>query len=351
VFPFNKGIFIYAKKGIIICCYVDDFIITVKNQAIIDDFIKNLSKSLKVKYLGEISTFLGNEIEINRTNKSIYIHQRKYTNKILSTYKKYGSKPVSTPYEAGIRLKKATTQASKEEIKDFQQQIGSLLYLSLKTRPDLAFAISKCSRFMSNPDKSHFKALNRIWQYLNTYPDLGIVLYCNSEIFIKIYCDSDWASNLDDRKSTQGYMSCIGNAPINWSTKLQKTIACSSTEAEYMALKSATQEAIYLLNMLKWLANKKLIILAKPFATILVDNLGAKDLSENPSHHERTKHIDIAYHFIRQTNESGITKVIHIPDKLQVADPLTKGVLKSKLDWFKETINLLTPSEFRAFKA
>ena len=185
---------------------------------------------------------------------------------------------------------------------------------------------------MSNPDKSHFKALDRIWQYLNTYPDLGILLDCSSEVFIKIYCDSDWASNLDDRRSTQAYISCIGSAPINWATKLQKTIACSSTEAEYMALKTATQESIYLLNMLKWLSDRKLVQLAKPFTTILVDNLGAKDLSENPTHYKRTKYIDIAFYFVRQTIELGITKVIHIPNKLQVANPLTKGVLKPKLD-------------------
>ena len=349
VFPFDEGIFIHSTKGIIICCHVDDFIITGANKAVIEAFTKSLAKSIKITYLGEISTFLGNEIEINRIKKSIYIHQRRYTQKILAQYKKLGLRPVSTPFEAGVKLKKSTSQASKEEIKEYQQQIGSLLFLSLKTRPDLAFAVSKCSRFMSNPDKSHFKALDRIWQYLNTYPDLGILLDCSSEVFIKIYCDSDWASNLDDRRSTQAYISCIGSAPINWATKLQKTIACSSTEAEYMALKTATQESIYLLNMLKWLSDRKLVQLAKPFATILVDNLGAKDLSENPTHHERTKHIDIAFHFVRQTIESGITKVIHIPDKLQVADPLTKGVLKPKLDWFKETINLLSPSQIQSF--
>ncbi len=110
---------------------------------------------------------------------------------------------------------------------------------------------------MTNPDETHWKALERIWRYLVKYPNLGLYFDCNiMDFFIKIYCDSDWASNLDDRKSTQAFISLLGNCPINWQTKLQKTVACSTTEAEYMALKSATQEAIYLMNMLKWLANK-----------------------------------------------------------------------------------------------
>ena len=196
---------------------------------------------------------------------------------------------------------------------------------------------------MSNPNESHFKALNRIWQYINKYPNLGLLYNCKGDLFIKIYSDSDWASNLDDRKSTQAYISFLGNCPINWTTKLQKTVACSSTEAEYMALKAASQESLYLLNMLKWLKEVKLINLTNNYATILVDNLGAKDLSENATHHERTKHIDIAYHFIRNNIENEDIKVVHIPDKLQLADPLTKGLHKPKLDWFKEAIGLINP--------
>jgi hypothetical protein len=162
---------------------------------------------------------------------------------------------------------------------------------------------------------------------------LGIFFNCkNIDAFINVYSDSDWASSKEDRKSTQAFISFVGGCPINWQTRLQKTVATSSTEAEYMALKGATQEAIYLKNLINWLIEANMLTLKhRKFATILVDNLGAKDLSENAQHHERTKHIDISYHFVRQTIEEGHVKVAHIPDKFQLADPLTKGMPIAKL--------------------
>ncbi len=221
-----------------------------------------------------------------------------------------------------------------ESTKTYQIQIGSLLYRSLKTRLDKTFAVGKCSQFMTNPNESHFKTLDRIWAYLNKYPTRGICYDCRDiDIFAKIFCDSDWANNLDNRKSTEAFVTFIGNCPINWGSKLQKTVSCSSTEAEYMALTKAAHEGIYISNMLKWLRDKLgFFELQNESATILVDNLGALKLGENPSFHERTKHIDIAHHYIRDCIRQGITKVVHIPDKQQIADFLTKGLNLQKFN-------------------
>ena len=123
--------------------------------------------------------------------------------------------------------------------------------------------------------------------------------------------------------------------------KKQATVALSSTEAEYMALKTATTEAIYIARVLTYITNSISIKLVNSIPTILVDNQGARDLSANSQHHERTKHIDISYHFLRDEVEKGTINIVHIPDPLQIADPLTKGVLKSKLDWFKSEIGLV----------
>ena len=257
-FPFDEGIFIHQKYSIILVCHVDDFYVTGPNQAQIDQVMENLGKRLKIKFLGAVSDFLGNEIALDYENQTVYIHQTKYTQKILEKYHKLnaGIYGVTTPCEPGIKLRESKQNATKEEIKRFQQEIGSLLYLSLKTRPDITFAVQRCSRYSKNPDKDHFKALQRIWQYLVKYPDLGLYYKCKdlkNNFFIKNYCDSDWANDLDNRSSTEAYISCLGSAPINWKIKLQTTTATSSTEAEYMALKGATQESIYLLNMLHWL--------------------------------------------------------------------------------------------------
>lgn len=196
---------------------------------------------------------------------------------------------------------------------------------------------------MTNPDHTHFKALERIWQYLKQYPDLGLTYHCNESLILKVFSDADWASSLEDRKSTQAFITVLGICPINWTTRLQKSVATSTTDAEYMALKGATQEAIYTDNMLRWWAtNLQIRSIRAQKPTILVDNMGARDLSYSSQHHEKTKHIDIAYHYTRDCIAEGKTTVVHIPDRLQLADPLTKGVFRSKLQWFLDQINLKT---------
>ena len=215
IFPFDKGIFIYPEKKIIVYYYIDDFLITgeIKNEVL--EVINKVSKEITLKDMGEVSEFLGNEIDIDRKNKTILIHQTKYTLNAISKYNKGGTIKYPTPFEPGVKLRKATTKAAEEDITLYQQQIGALLYLALKTRPDIAFAINKLSRFSTNPDQSHFKALDRVWGYLNRYPSLGLLYNCNEDLYIKVYSDSDWGSSLDDRKSTSGYISCIGNNFIN----------------------------------------------------------------------------------------------------------------------------------------
>ena len=125
-------------------------------------------------------------------NKELYIDQSKYTSKIIIKYNKLDLLPVLTPVELGVQLIKSNTQASKEDIKLYQQQIGALLYLSLKTRPDITYAVNRCSRFMSNPNKTHFKALDRVWKYLLKFPKLGLYYdYNNNNNTLKGYSDSD----------------------------------------------------------------------------------------------------------------------------------------------------------------
>ena len=230
------------------------------------------------------------------------INQSSYTLEIIKKYNKQHLLPVLTPVELGIQLIKSNTQASKDDITLYQQQIGALLYLALKTRPDITYAVNKCSRFMSNPDKTHFRALDRIWKYLNKYPNLGLYYNCNNNNnILKGYCDSDWGGDINTRRSTSGFIFFYNNNLISWNSTLQKTVALSSCEAEYMALKEASKENIYLNNTISFLTNKlQLISDSNNTPIILVDNQGSLKLAENPEFHKRTKHIDIIYHFIRE---------------------------------------------------
>jgi hypothetical protein len=184
---------------------------------------------------------------------------------------------------------------------------------------------------MSNPNNEHFNALNRIWKYLLRYPELGLIYNCNgNDLFIKGYSDSDWGNDLDQRRSTSGYIFSLSgdigiNNPISWNSQLQKTIALSSCEAEYMALKEAIKEAIYLNSMFQYLNNHLDLGYTARTPRILVDSDSAKKLAENPEFHKRSKHIEIIYHFNRQAIQEGKVELIYIPRKYQLADFLTKN--------------------------
>ena len=333
IFPYDEGIYINHNTSCIIICHVDDILIIHKDMNYINEISNKAQEYIKIEKIGSVSTFLGNDISINYDNKTLFINQHKYTLKILERFNIYNNhKPAQIPGDPGIKLRKNNSQASTYDIHEYQKQIGSLLYLALKTRPDITFPVIYCSRFMSNPDTEHFNALNKIWKYLLAYPELGLIWDCSGDnLSIKGYSDSDWGNNLEDRKSTSAYIFSLSgniayNNPISWTSQLQKSIALSSCEAEYMALKEATKEAIYLSNMLDYFNNSLNLNYTVTIPKILVDSDSAKKLAENPEFHKRSKHIDITYHFTRQAIIEGKINLIHIPSKYQLADLLTKNV-------------------------
>lgn len=219
--------------------------------------------------------------------------------------------------------------------------------MALKTRPDIAFPIGYTARFMANPNLDHFNAVDKIWKYLLPTTDLGLIYNCaGKNLSLKGYCDSDWANDLEQRRSTSGYIFSLSsdlgpNNPISWSSQLQKTIALSSCEAEYMALKEATKEAIYLSNIFNYINDELgLGYLNTSPTRILVDSQSAKKLAENPEFHKRTKHIDLIYHFTRQAIINKQIELINIPTKAMLADFLTKNVNISLHKTFVEMASL-----------
>jgi hypothetical protein len=167
------------------------------------------------------------------------------------------------------------------------------MYLMTKTRPDIAFAVSCCARFMSNPDATHFRALDRVWNYLAGTFDHSLV-YTTSEhrLHLSGFVDSDWGGDYPTRKSTTGFIFFYANAPVSWSSKNQKTVALSSCGVEYMALKEAIKEFVWLSNLFDEINSLK----TSNSKVLLTDDQSAIDLSKNPQYHARSKHIDIQYH-------------------------------------------------------
>ena len=204
-----------------------------------------IENKVEIFNLGNSRFFLSMQINRDRNNNKLFLSQFKYINELLVKFEIIGDKPIYSPTIQGIRLEKSLEQASVKNIKKYQQQIESLMYLITSTRLDLAFAVSNCAKYMSNPNKEHFNTLNRIWQYLRTTKEKEL-LYNKSNPKLIGYVDSNWGGNYSTRKSTFGYIFLLGNTPISWSSKLQKSVALSSCEAEYMVLKEATKELLWL---------------------------------------------------------------------------------------------------------
>lgn len=199
-----------------------------------------------------------------------------------------------------------------------------------KTRPDLAYPIGLCARYMANPGIEHQKALAKIWKYLSHTSDLSLNYHSESPS-ITTYCDSDWGGDLATRRSTTGYISLYRGGAITWNSRLQRTVALSSCEAEFMALKEAIKEQLYITSVL--LEIKPLIGQEISANIVYTDSQSAIDLAKNPLYHHRTKHIDIQYHFVREKFQEGISKLTYIPTGDQLADGLTKSIDQQK--WLK----------------
>ncbi|KAF5468349.1 hypothetical protein F2P56_012507 [Juglans regia] len=242
---------------------------------------------------------------------------------------------------ASIKL----SQYDSPEFEDstlFRSIVGGLQYLSL-TRPDIAFAVNKVCQFMHCPKAPHWTAVKRILRYLKGSINHGLFFKSRSNIFLQAYTDADWAGCPDDRRSTGGFAVFLGNHIISWSSKKQKTVARSSTEAEYKSLSSTAAELIWLQTMLKELG----IPLSKP-PLLWCDNIGATYLSANPVYHSRTKHMDIDYHFVRDRVAAQALQVSFCSSKDQLANVFTKPLVSDKFVSFRSSLNVVdTPLDSR----
>jgi len=269
------------------------------------------------------------------------MHQNNYIRNILEKYNKNNIYPKNNPLPAN-KLQGNNQKALQEEITIYQQYIGLLLYLALKIRPNIAFAVQYYTRYCSNPRILHFQVVDNIFGYLNKYPDLGITYtgVNNHNLIIKAYSDSDWGNCLDSWRLTTGYLTTLGNNLISWGVTLQKSVALSSTEAKYIAITKCNKETVYLQNIINELNNSLQLKIPINIPVILEDNTGAIKLSHNTEFHKRTKHIDIKYYYIRELVENNKIRILYINTKKQLTDPLTKPITGPILNIWRNKIRL-----------
>ena len=204
------------------------------------------------------------------------------------------------------------------------------------TRPDLAYSVGILAQYMSAPSESHWSGVKRVLRYVKGTLRYGLVFSVNQDNTLIGYSDSDWAGDVDTRRSTSGYTYYIGNSLVSWSSKKQATVAKSTTEAEYVALSLATQESIWLRRLLKSIGHGTV----SP-TVIHEDNQGAIEISRNPKHHNRTKHIDVSFHFTRERVGSKEVTVIHCPTSDMIADVMTKALGRVRFQKLRDLLGVM----------
>ena len=297
--------------------YVDDIVITGSDQDGIQKLKQHLFTHFQTKDLGKLKYFLG--IEIAQSSSGVVLSQRKYALDILEETGMLDCKPVDTPMDPNVKL----VPGQGEPLGDpgrYRRLVGKLNYLTI-TRPDISFPVSVVSQFLQSPCDSHWDAVIRILRYIKSTPGQGVLYENRGHTQVVGYTDADWAGSPTDRRSTSGYCVFIGGNLISWKSKKQDVVARSSAEAEYRAMALATCELIWLRHLLQELRFGK-----DEQMKLICDNQAALHIASNPVFHERTKHIEVDCHFIREKIASGCVATSYVNSNDQLADIFTKSL-------------------------
>ncbi|XP_019160482.1 PREDICTED: uncharacterized protein LOC109157056 [Ipomoea nil] len=297
--------------------YVDDILVAGTDSSQIKKLKHMLDVSFKIKDLGQLNYFLW--IEAIRTPNGINLCQRKYALEILQENGFLDAKPAKTPCITGMKLT-SDEGTLLDNPECFRRLVGKLLYLT-NTRPDISYSVQQLSQFVDQPRSTHLVAAHRILRYLKGSPGKGLFYASDSEIKLQGFFDSDWATCTETRKSIIGFCIYLDNSLISWRTKKQATVSRSSSEAEYRAMASTVCELQWLLYLLAYLK----VDSSNPIP-LFCDNNSAVAIGENHVFHERTKHIEIDCHVVRQKVHEGVIKLLSIPSSKQIADGFTKAL-------------------------
>ncbi|KAG2758626.1 hypothetical protein Pcac1_g29253 [Phytophthora cactorum] len=284
-------------------------------------------KAIGNRWVFRVKENQAGEIEQDVATGKVSVRQTKFANDILEKFNMEKSNPVKTPQDPGLKLTKAMCEGGCKHDETmanvpYRNAVGCLMYLMVGTRPDLAAAVGVLSQFAADPCPTHWQALKRVFRYIQGTKTHGIEFQGSCEDGLQGYSDADWAGDIESRRSTSGYAFMMNGGCISWRSKKQRTVALSSTEAEYMALSEATQEAVWLkvfLCELGEMANDEAV-------KIYEDNQGSIALAKNPEFHKRTKHIDIRYHFVREKVEDGQVVLQYVSTTDMLADIMTKPI-------------------------
>jgi hypothetical protein len=315
---------------LIIPVHVDDGLAATNSDPLYDWFIDKLGERFELKDLGPASMYLGMRLDRDLENNTIHVTQRPFAESCLRYHNLLDSSSTpSYPHSIPIRdyayklppapansLPNIPNERIKEE---FQRTMGQFTWLSCMTRPDLAWFVMEFGQFLANPKREHLLAAKGVWRYVLGTLDRGLLLGGLERKDVYGMCDADWAMDMPSRRSVAGSAFFAYGGLVAWSASRQKTVALSSTEAEYMSVTHSLREALWMRSFLTSLS----LPFSSPFP-LECDNRGTIDMASTEATTPRSKHIDVRYHFIRDHVASKAFKLVWVPTADMTADIFTK---------------------------
>ena len=284
--------------------YVDDIVLTASTQSLLSRIINALKAEFDMTDLGRLHHFLG--ISVQRDKQGLFLQQQNYAADILHRAGMTDCNPCLTPADTRSKLA-ADDSPPVTDPSLYRSLAGALQYLTF-TRPDISFAVQQVCLFMHDPRESHLHALKRVLRYVKGTISHGLRLYKSKTNDMVAYSDADWAGCPSTRRSTSGYCVFLGDNLVSWSSKRQDVISRSSAEAEYRGVANAVSEATWLRTLLL-----EMKIPVQRATLVYCDNISAIYMSSNPVKHQRTKHVEIDIHFVREKVAIGEIRVLHVP--------------------------------------
>jgi hypothetical protein len=338
---YDSCVYIKFVNGspIYLLLYVDDMLIAAKSKKEITTLKSQLSSEFEMKDLGAAKKILGMEITRDRKSSVLFLSQQNYIQKVLHHFNMHDAKSVSTPIASHFKLSALQCPSTDEDIEymsrvPYSSAVGSLMYAMVCSRPDLSYAMSLVSRYLADPGKEHWKAVQWIFRYLRGTSKACLKFGKTGEGLVG-YVDSDFAADLDKRRSLTGYVFTVGGCAVSWKATLQSVVAQSTTEAEYIAINEACKESVWLKGLYAELCGDDSCI------NLFSDSQSAIYLTKDQMFHERTKHIDIKYHYVRDIVAQGKLKVCKISTHDNPADMMTKPVHVSKFELCSSLVGII----------
>ena len=332
--------------------WVDDIIVAGGKQQTAQ-VLKLLESRYKMVFLGPVSWYLGIKI-VRGTNKEglkyLAMSQEAYADKVTKKFLPEGTKPQAVPMLKGSEplpeVEDASEASELEEWRKkvpYREAIGSLMYLMMCTRPDIATAVVKLSKFAAAPTKAHWRGVQRVLQYLKHTMKFGLVYIRNkSDVQASVYVDASYGDSDTLRRSTTGIASYVHGNLVGWASQTQKCVSKSTAEAEYVALSEAVAGAIWLRRLMLELTG-----VLPDKILVFEDNMGALFLAKNQADHRRSKHIDVRYHFTRFYVQEGVVDIQKLDTRDMIADVFTKALPRVRFEELRAKLGVMDVHEMQ----